>query len=378
MEKAVLPRFISDKFKFWSFVSMILLVFVHGYNLADRYLRPWSTVHEQMTPTGFAEYFLANGLFRFRIPMLFIISGYLFALHDAAPYLKRSGKRLRTLLLPYLIWSALALAMTYFLESIPFTRQMILDSRFFWMGSRNVLIHDYAWHTLLRRWLLYPVSYQLWFIRVLIVYSLAYPVIRRLVMHRIAGKIYFILIIYLWFTSFDILFVEGEGLLFFSLGIWLQKTNFNIGQPGRWLQPAVWGTIFVGLALLKTWLAFNGQYMMNGSRIYYLLIFIHRLVVFSGLIACWYGLDALVKWCMSKQWFVWLSAFSFIIYALHAPLVAYSINQMFSWLYPIPAYRFIAFLLLPLLIIMLSISLGIVLRRLAPRTYGVLTGGRGF
>ena len=65
----------SKKFKFFSFLSMVLLVYVHGYNLQNSYLQPFSTVHEPLTVTTFTEYFLANGLFRFRIPMLFIISG---------------------------------------------------------------------------------------------------------------------------------------------------------------------------------------------------------------------------------------------------------------------------------------------------------------
>ena len=103
MTNLEISKEISDKFKFWSFISMVLLVFVHGYNLQIRYLQPWTVPEEALTGTGFIEYFLANGLFRFRIPMLFIISGFLFALHDQRSYKERAAKRLRTLGLPYLI-----------------------------------------------------------------------------------------------------------------------------------------------------------------------------------------------------------------------------------------------------------------------------------
>ena len=60
--------------------------------------------------------------------MLFIISGYLFALHDNNPYLQRVGKRFRTLFLPYLIWSAIGLAFTYGLEMTAAGRNLVADS----------------------------------------------------------------------------------------------------------------------------------------------------------------------------------------------------------------------------------------------------------
>src|SRR6187551_1947781 len=105
----MLSAFNSQKFRFWAFVSMVLLVFVHGYNLNQGYLQPWTIPAEPLTPTSFTEYWLANGIFRFRIPMLFIISGYLFAISDDKPYKQRVGKRVKTLLYPYLTWSAFGL-----------------------------------------------------------------------------------------------------------------------------------------------------------------------------------------------------------------------------------------------------------------------------
>ncbi|HEX8462350.1 MAG TPA: hypothetical protein VF623_13005, partial [Segetibacter sp.] len=70
-------RFLSRKFRFYSFVSIVLLCFVHGYNLQERYLMPYSMVREPLTITTYVEYFFANGVLRFRIPLLFAISGYI-------------------------------------------------------------------------------------------------------------------------------------------------------------------------------------------------------------------------------------------------------------------------------------------------------------
>ena len=375
-EVMVLSVFTSKKFKFWSFISMVLLVFVHGYNLDVRYMQPWTIPGQNMSLTAFTEYFLANGIFRFRIPMLFIISGYLFALHDQKPYKQRTNKRLRTLLAPYLIWSALGIIFTYLLELFHFGSSLVADSHIVQMDDTRQLLHDYHWYELLFRWILMPVSYQLWFIRVLLIYNIAYPAIRWCVTHYVAKWIFFSIAFLMWLGTKGFVLFEGEGLLFFSLGIWIQKTNFSIDAPGRWLHPRWWGFAFVILAGLKTFLAFNGEAFL-GNAIYPVLTLLHKMVILSGLIACWYGLDSVVDWFMNKRWFVWLSSFAFIIYAMHAPVVAYLINPTITLLDPLPGTHLLAFFLLPLSIIVIAIGTGALLRKVLPGVYGVLTGGRG-
>ncbi len=371
-----LNPFLSLKFRFWSFVAMFLLVFVHGYNMEPRYLQPWTTPTEPLTATGFVQYLLANGLLRFRIPMLFVISGYLFALHDQQPYKQRIRKRLRTLLAPYLIWSACGILLTFVLELLPAMRGGIINSHVVQIDDTRMLLHDYRWYEIAARWLFFPVSFQLWFIRALLIYNLAYPLILKAVTHRASRYLFFSLAVLLWLATFDFLFVEGEGLLYFALGVWIQKTGFSIETPRPWLNPTGWFIAFVGLAVLKTWLAFQGPSLM-GNGVYPLLTLLHKSMVISGLVACWFGSDAVVRWFMARPWFVWLSAFSFMIYALHAPLVVYLIDAAIAMLQPLPAARLLAFVLLPLAVIAFCVAVGAALRRLTPGLYGLLTGGRG-
>ena len=376
MTNDLLTAFTSQKFRFWSFIAMFLLVFVHGYNLNIRYLQPWTTPGEPLTVTAFTEYFLANGILRFRIPMLFIISGFLFALQDYKPYKQRTGKRFRTLILPYLIWSAIGFAFTFGLEMIPWGRNLVATSNIVRIDDTRVLLHDYAWYEMLVRWILIPVPYQLWFIRVLFFYNLAYPALRWCVMNRIARWIFFPVAILAWLSTQGLVFFEGEGLLFFSLGIWIRKTSFDIETPKRWLNPLVWGIAFLSLAAMKTVLAFLGEPVM-GSAVYPVMTIMHKLTSLAGLIACWYGLDPLVRWCMARPWFAWLSAFSFMIYAMHAPLVAYATEWLFSWMQQVPYYRILTFVFLPMMIIALCVAVGALLRRTVPKVYLLLTGGRG-
>ncbi len=370
----MLSAFNSQKFRFWSFISMALLVFVHGYNLELNYLQPWTTPGEPMTITAFTEYWLANGIFRFRIPMLFIISGYLFAMNDYRPYKQRAGKRVRTLLYPYLIWSAAALLFTFILELFPASRNVVLATHMMQIDNTRMLLHQYRWYEVLARWTFFPVAYQLWFIRVLLIYNLAYPILLRWVTHPVARWIFFPLAILFWISTGGLILIEGEGLLFFSLGIWMQKTSFDIDKPNRWLQAGYWVPVFLILSVMKTVLAFKcGSYQWVGP----VLLVMHKLVVLSGLISAWYGCNAVVKYFMNRKWFLWLSAFSFMIYVMHAPLVVYATKAVFIYIVHYTGYRMITFILLPLILLVFAIVTGALLRRFFPKVYGFVTGGRG-
>jgi fucose 4-O-acetylase-like acetyltransferase len=366
----------SQKFKFWSFISMVLLVFVHGYNLDIRFLQPWTIPGEPMTVTAFTEYLFANGLFRFRIPMLFIISGFLFAMHDQTPHSQRIKKRARTLLLPYLLWSGAGFLLVLLMEMTVLGRDLIATTRMLQLDEHRIFLRDYAWYEVLGRWIFAPLPYQLWFLRSLFVYNLAYPAIRWCVAHPVAQKILFGVAGLMWLSSISLFFVEGEGLLFFSLGVWIQKNGFNIDRAKPALHPALWGSVFVLSAVIKTAAAFYGQDVL-GEAISPALLILHKLTVVSGLIAVWYSSTGLVQWFMSKRWFVWLSAFSFIIYAVHAPLVVFAIEGVFRYVNHLPYYRILTFIILPSILILGSVLFGTMLRKFSPKAYSVLTGGRG-
>lgn len=363
--------FISQKFKFYSFLSMFLLVYVHGYNLNNSYLQPFTIVEEPLTFTTFFEYLTANGLFRFRIPMLFAISGYLFALGDEQPYLQRIGKRTRTLLLPYFIWSAIALLITFLWQQFPVTAKAVFNAQIDQFGD-NRPYTEIGWKGILERWTLVPVAFQLWFIRVLFMYNLLYPLLKRAVLK--IPKIWFTISIILWLGMFGLHFIEGEGMLFFSLGIWLAKRNKDITVVPRWLNLKWIVPVFIIVCILKTVLAF---YALPNMFYGITLLLLHKITVFTGFITVWFGCDGLVRYCMQKKWFVWTSAFAFIIYALHVPLINYTYHLILPYIKTVALYRLADYLLLPLLIIGFSIATGALLRAAMPKVYSVLTGGRG-
>ena len=371
---ASVDLFSSQKFRFWFFASMILLLFVHSYNLNQRYLQPFSIVSERLTVNSFIQYFLSNGLFRFFIPVLFSISGYLYAAHDDRGYKRSISKRVRTIVVPYLVWSTAGLAITYILEISSYSREIVRATQLLTLPDNRVLIHDYKCYELLLRRIVLPVSYQLWFLRVLFIYNLAYPALRWCIVKH--TKIIFVILSLFWLSDIGFIFIEGEGLLFFSVGIWLRKANINIEQPGKWFKPAPWALIFLLVTIIKTILAFKA-FIVIGNYVFPLLLVLHKIAVFSGYIAAWFGSGFMVTWSMKKQWFLWLSQFSFVIFGLHAPLVAYAINAVLPLVSEIQNYRFLIYVLLPMGLFIFCIAIGALIRGVFPGLFRILTGGRG-
>jgi hypothetical protein len=249
-----------------------------------------------------------------------------------------------------------------------FLQQAQLDQ----MGD-NRPYWEMNWQQLLERWTLAPIAFQLWFIRVLLIYNAIYPFLRWVTQK--GALIWFLIIGFFWLVTANVYFLEGEGLFFFSLGIWLQKRNNWIEEKPRWiLMPAVW-VVFITTALVKSFLAFKLSPAAASS--FWILSVLHKTTVFTGLIAVWYGLDRVVKWFEQQPWLVWMSGFSFIIYALHNPLVNYLIRMSTQFTQSFAYHRLFNFLVVPTIVILLCIAIGAIFRAILPKWYSITTGDRG-
>lgn len=365
-------RFLSQKFRFYSFVCIALLTFVHGYNLKVGYLQADSLVNEPLTFTTFFEFLMANGLLRFRIPLLFIISGYIFSLQDNKPYPTMIGKRFKTLMIPFFIWSAVGLLITYVLQQFPVTAQAVKDTAMDQLGD-NRPYNEIGWGGIIHRWLVTPVSFQLWFIRSLFIYNILYPLFRWGVTKIPA--IWLTATFLLWLMQFTVLTFEGNGIFFFSLGIWINKSNYPLDKKPEWFSAYLAWVCFIGFAIIKSFMAFE---LEPGTATKIALIALYAATVVSGLLAVWFSLDDLVKWCMQRKWFLWVSAFAFVIYGMHVPLIEYLTMFMYRYMHMVPNYRLIVYLTAPAIILAICIITGVLLRKLVPKFYRLATGGRGF
>lgn len=372
--RAIAPD-LSRKLRFWSLMAMVLLVYVHAYNLEPRYLQPNTLVDAPATWDNVLQYLLANGLLRFRIPILFAISGYLFAWRDtgAVPHRTRLLRRAKTLGIPYLAWSAIAILATWALEQWAVGRTLVASAALSPFGPDAALVGQYSAGQLLSRWLVVPVAFQLWFLRSLLVLTLLYPWIRVAVTRW--PRAYFAVAGLLWLPGGGVFFVESEGLLFYALGVWLAARRVDVATRPRWLRPGLLAVAWVALCAVKTAMAFAiDGYSGPQSLAMFLL---HRAGELLGLVVAWYGLDRLAQAAMARDWFRWLTAFSFMIYVMHVPLVNYATEAALHYGAGIPRLAWWTYLLVPVAVITTAVAAGVLLRTFARPVYGVLTGGRG-
>ena len=368
----VIDKNLSDKMKFFAFISMLLLVYVHGYNLNQRYLQPFSVVNEPLTFNTFFQYFISNGITRFRIPMLFAISGFLFAAKDYIPYFHQIKKRVKTLLVPYFLWSIIGLLIAVLLYNFNWSRQAVIDAHL--QPVFNKTFDNYTSADWINA-LLWPTSFQLWFIRCLFFYNLLYLFIKKAVTR--SPSIWFPIITIAWIMLLGFVVVEAEGLLFFSLGIWACKKQQEIQKKPIWFSMQWALPSFIFLCLFKTWWAFLGHQYLSEFPHGLSLLIMHKAVVALGLLVAWFGFDYLVKFAMSYKWFQHASNYGFIIFALHVPLLTYLIDPSINLLNNFQHARLLVFILLPLIIIAFCMFTGYILKLLLPKIYSVLTGGRG-
>lgn len=366
-------RFLSQKFKFYTFVCIALLLFVHGYNLQVTYLAPFSLVNEELTFTTFFEYLFANGLLRFRIPMLFMISGYIFSIQDKRSYGQRVKRRFVTLMIPYFIWGAIGLAITYLWQRFPVTAEAVQRAALDQLGD-NRPYEEIGWGGVIKRWLLAPVSFQLWFIRSLFVYNLLYPVFRWGVTRFPIAT--FIILGLLWLSFFQIPLIEGQGLFFFVAGIWLQKSSFPIERKPEWYSHFLNWLVFVGICIIKTFIAFEFDTLTPSVQ--WALMLLYACATVAGVLAVWFSLDDVVRWFMTRRWFLWATNYSFFIYGLHIPLLSFLTNLVFIYWQDFQLYRLFTYLLLPTFILLFCIAVGAFVRVIAPPVFKLMTGGRGF
>jgi surface polysaccharide O-acyltransferase-like enzyme len=366
---------LSQKLRFWSLMAMVLLVYVHAFNLHPRYLQAFTQVEEPAAWDTVLQYLIANGLVRFRIPILFAISGYLFAFRDTGDVSHRTRltKRLRTLGVPYLAWSAIALLVTFALEQFEPTRTWVRNAALSPYQPDAFFVSQYSVGQWVSRWLPDPLAFQLWFLRTLLVLTAIYPWLRTAVTRW--PRAYFAVATLLWIPGGGVLFIEFEGLLFYALGVWLAALRVDVMARPRWVKPPVLLSVWLLLCGAKTWMAFNVHSLNFG--VWLSMTLMHRAGELAGLLTAWYGLDNVARRAMAQRWVQWVAGFSFMIYAVHVPLVNYVTEAALQYGAAMPHINWWTYVFVPLAVSAFAVLLGAVLRRTALPAYSVLTGGRG-
>lgn len=345
----------SQKLKVVSFALMIMVVFIHSYNINIK--QNGLVLFFEKDFNWLVQNFISNGLTRIAVPLFFLISGYLFVLdkkNTFQDFLQKIKKRTKTLVFPYLIWAFLGVLLYFILQSIPQSQPFFTKQ----------LIRDYTFLQWIKAIFVQPIPYQLWFLRDLIVMVFLSPLIFLVV---IKLKLSYILVVFgFWLFNQDTLFLSSEGLLFFSVGMYIstfKKDLIDLKFKKAGLLLFVW----IVLLISKTFIGFS-----NPNQLAEMLLL--KASILAGIVAFWSVYDRCnFKISTFGEKFV---GYSFFLYLFHEPFLTIVNKLLFSQLPKLPAYYLVVYFTAPIFTISVSVIIGWLLREKFSAFYRILTGNR--
>ena len=353
-------EFLRTKIKVLSFFLVVLVVFVHSYNIGVR-MGTW----EGQTTLGinyFLQEFFCNGFNRIASPLFFIISGYLFFVNITGKrddFIRKVKKRFITLIIPYLFWSLWGILFYWILQTLPETKMLFTKG----------LIKEYGLQKLLNTIFLDPIPYQLWYVRDLTVFAILSPIIYLIIKYL---KIYAVLFfMVMWFYDFHFVVFRSQSILFFVLGAFISTKNEWFLKPGPPHRVWIFTPFWILILLFKTWLVYSG------SDDTLLLTTLHKIAIVFGVLSIHCIYDTLFRNVeLAKKNAFKIVSFSFFLFASHEPIITVFKKGFFLMTGDGEIASFVIFLAAPMLTILLCLLVGYYLKRLAPNFYGTITGWR--
>ncbi len=183
-------------------ILIIMVLYIHSYYLEG----------ERYTVSLFVQrFFSGNVVCGIANILFFLLSGILFfyGVKQAKDCFPKIRRRIRSLLIPYLIWNCIFVLWYALLKIIPGVSGFV---------NSNIFSNfDTFWHSLFFLWFK-PASFPLWFLRDLICLVVLSPLIYVVLKHT---KFWFILIYFIigfWLPPVGLYFILGAGIsLFYDL-----------------------------------------------------------------------------------------------------------------------------------------------------------------
>lgn len=352
-----MDKALSEKIKSVSFFAIIMVVFLHAYNL-DANQDGTFVVFDKFLNWVVQDY-VSYGLTRIAVPVFFIISGFLF--FQGKPlttdvYLEKLKKRFNTLLIPFLFWSFFGIGVYLILQAVP------MLTPFF---SKDLVI-NYSLTQLINTIFVNPIPYQLWFIRDLMLLVVISPFLDRMLIKM--KFIPLIIIAIFWFVHIEDYNNSIEALLFFCCGGYIHKFHesvFNLKYAN------------ISRVTLLIWLMLLG--FKTGLKYFEYNIFVvnvfFKLSIIVGIVSFW-GLIDITKKNLVFGFLRKHFDKTFFIYAFHEPLLTIVKKGFFFLLNKSPETHLLVYLLAPVLTIALAILTAVFLKRHFAFLYKFTTGNR--
>lgn len=210
----------------------------------------------------------------------------------------------------------------------------------------------------------YPFLYPLWFLKNLFILNILAIIIKKII--DTIPRLSFIILmgLYLFLPSTGIYYINIIDLFMWCLGYYIVKFKWNLNffDNKRYIK-----VIFIVCLLIRT--------LLKDSEIPIISIMIYRMNLLVNLIF-WYSVFTKnINGNIQKIFFNY-SRFSFGIYIFHEMALSFSkkvIARLFGNSFNIMLTQYIV---LPIIIIIFSVSLCIFMNKYTPKVYALVTGSR--
>lgn len=363
----------SKTISFLRFPLIVLVVFAHSYFRAKE-LNPFN--NDDITIYNNISFLLSSIIGKIATPLFFFISGFLFFyknnIFTSQTYLTKLKKRIRGILIPYIFWNLLVIAYYFFLQTTQLGEAALKEKHiidytitdWFYAFWNTYMINPLSTPTIDDA-VAYPMCYQFWFLRDLMVISLLSPLIYMTIKKC---HIYSILILCLlwimnWWTK-----IPGFSIIsvfFFSAGAYfsIQEKNFVSIFKKRFYAIAI-----VYLILISTMLVFK-----NHEDIIFYLARINRIIgpIFAITISA--HLIQKYDWFIDKR----IEDSNFFIYAYHGLALSFISKRVYEFIHPQSDIALsITYILNPIITVILGICIYLIIKRYLPKLTALITGGR--
>jgi len=293
----------SQKIKNMSIVCALLVVTIHVGWPKDLGCFTW-----------YIRQLLVDGVARIGVPFFFVVSGYFLAGHfnDADWWKSETKKRVRSLVIPFFVWSVLS-----FLAMAPLS--ILADAIAHRPFGTNLQLSDGRWiHALGLDVDTTPGLTPLWYVRCLFFFVLLSPLFEKAVRRFKTGWLVFAFVVQAVFSyipvdvdnrpfwnGFLCYGISLSGIFYFSVGVYLRL--FNVSFVSRKVAVASLG-YGIGVLVLKTLLHVRGVEMPRG---------IEMLVIPALMYGTWSVMP-------SARWPSWFTQSSFPVFLLHCIFLGYA------------------------------------------------------
>ena len=338
-----------------SFILSLLVVLIHASAVSQYVVQLEENTGKEVS--FFVYRIIQDGIASVAVPLFFIISGATFFRdYDSSKYKQKIKKRIRTLVIPYLIWNTLVMCFYIFCSYTPIQQWMIGRERFV-ITVPNVLEAVFF----------YRCNYVFWFLYNLIIFVFAAPLFDLLTKTKpqaICVIVLMILLAHYLQRSFGLMKLDSRAFVYYLFGCTIGKYYFNIfTKMSTRRQREVSIIIFLICVVLQMLEIYDVLSLPLAVRLVYMLVFC---LVF------WHIMDALATHVDVRKYM----KYTFFIYALH-PDVQAVFTKIVYYLGPKKIWMAFPNMLVSFFSTVAAIVIiGIMLSRYTPKLYRVLSGER--